>query len=97
MKKKKSLKSLIINLAILIPTAISAIYIMVQSLGLSDKLDFGAGAYYYADMPGFQQWTDAPHYQSPVPMWVLILLFLAWGALMWKLWIFIDKKSGKNG
>lgn len=95
MNKLRKHKSLWINLIILVPTILSTGYIMLHSLGLSDQLDFGAGAYFYADMPNFQQWTDVAHYQSPVPMWALIVLFLAWGALMWKLWVFIDRKSGK--
>lgn len=86
-------KSLIINLVILVPTVLMTLYIMARGMGLSDRLDFGAGAYFYADMPNFQQWTDLPHYQSPVPMWALIVLFLLWGALMWRLWIFVDRHA----
>lgn len=84
---------MIINLAILVPTLIMSAYIMVRGLGLSDNLDFGAGAYFYADMPNFQQWTDVQHYQSPVPMWALIVLFLLWGAVMWRFWIYVDRKT----
>ena len=83
---------MVINLAILVPTLIMSAY-MARGLGLSDSLDFGAGAYFYADMPNFQQWTDVQHYQSPVPMWALIVLFLLWGAVMWRLWIYVDRKT----
>ena len=31
-----------------------AVYIMACRLGLSPDYDFGAGAYYYADIPGFE-------------------------------------------
>ncbi len=70
----------------------AVLYIMLHGLGLVDSLDFGAGAYYYADMPGFASLVNAEHYTSPVPMWVLIVLFLAWGAVMFKLWTWLDRK-----
>ena len=63
-----------------------AFYVMVNGLGLAESLDFGAGAYYYADMPGFERWSNRTFYVSPVPMWVLIVLFLAWGTLMYRAW-----------
>lgn len=68
------------------------IYIMIHHLGLIDSLDFGAGAYYYADMPGFENLVNASHYTSQTPTWVFILLFLAWGYLMYRFWVWIDKK-----
>ncbi|MDO5546276.1 MAG: hypothetical protein Q4F81_10760 [Eubacteriales bacterium] len=67
-------------------------YIMVRGLGLVDSLDFGAGAYYYADIPEFQRFVNADAYVSPVPMWAIILIFLAWGAAMYRFWIWADKK-----
>lgn len=67
------------------------IYIMVNQMGLIESLDFGAGAYYYADMPGFERFVNESHYTSQTPMWVLILLFLAWGYLMYRLWVWLDK------
>ena len=71
------------------------IYIMVHHLGLIDSLDFGAGAYYYADIPGFADLVNGSHYTSQTPMWALILLFLAWGYLMYRLWVWVDKKISK--
>lgn len=71
---------------------IAVIYIMAHGIGLIDSLDFGAGAYYYADIPAFAKFVNSGAYQSKTPMWALILLFLAWGALMYKLWIWVDKK-----
>ena len=70
----------------------SAVYIMANGLGLVDSLDFGAGAYYYADIPGFQKFVNGDAYSSPTPMWVIVLLFLAWGAVMFRFWIWADKK-----
>ncbi|MCR4834227.1 MAG: hypothetical protein K5900_11665 [Butyrivibrio sp.] len=73
-------------------TVLSAIYIMVNGLGLVDSLDFGAGAYYYADIPGFEKYVNGDAYSSSTPMWVLIVLFLIWGAIMYKVWVWLDKK-----
>lgn len=70
----------------------TAVYIMANGLGLSDSLDFGAGAYYYADIPAFQRFVNGDAYTSQTPMWVLILLFLAWGVLMYRLWVWADQK-----
>lgn len=71
---------------------ILVIYIMANGLGLVDGLDFGAGAYYYADIPNFSSYVSGDHYISQTPMWVIVLLFLAWGALMYKLWGWLDRK-----
>ena len=54
---------------------------MKNGFGLLEQLDFGAGAYYYADIPGFASLVNGSHYQSPVSMPVLIILFLIWGFL----------------
>lgn len=91
--KKRNLFS-IINYIILALSLITAVYIMANGLGLIDTLDFGAGAYYYADIPEFSKYTDGAWYASPTPMWVLILLFLLWGALMYRIWCRMEK--GKN-
>lgn len=73
-----------------------ALYIMINGLGLQESLDFGAGAYYYADIPEFEKYVRPDAYQSHLPLWLAIILFLAWGALMYLLWLWIDKKSKKK-
>lgn len=75
-------------------TLLAALYIMAHGLGLVDSLDFGAGAYYYADIPGFEKYVRDDAYQSRLPLWLAIVLFLAWGALMYLLWIWIDSRGG---
>ena len=92
-KKKNKIFLPLVIWTILTASIILAIWIMINHLGLSDTLDFGAGAYYYADMPGFERWFNKEYYSSSVPAWIIIALFLAWGALMMKLWIWVDKKS----
>lgn len=71
-----------------------AFYIMGNRLGLIDELDFGAGAYFYADIPNVERF-DTSTYVTVVPRWVHIVLFLAWGFLMYKLWSFVEKRGNK--
>ena len=71
----------------------AAIYIMVCGLGLSDALDFGAGAYYYADIPEFDKTLAPGRFHASLPFWVYVLLFLAWGALMYALWKWLDRRG----
>lgn len=67
-------------------------FIMINHLGLIDGLDFGAGAYFYADIPEFSKYVNAEHYISKTPMWTLIVLFLIWGAIMYRLWAWLERK-----
>ena len=90
--KKKNLFS-VVNYTVLVLTVIAAVYIMANGLGLIDSLNFGAGAYYYADIPQFAKYVDGSCYTSSVSMWVLIALFLIWGFFMYKLWGWIEKKD----
>jgi len=69
-----------------------AVYCMVNGLGLVDGLDFGAGAYFYADIPEFQKYVNGDYFISKFPMWLHIVLFLVWGAVMFKFWVWLDKK-----
>ena len=94
--KKKNRVFRLVNGCILAVTIIAVLYIMVNGLGLIDSLDFGAGAYYYADIPEFSKYTDSAWYSSPVPMWVLILLFLIWGAFMYRIWGWIESKGNRE-
>ena len=59
---------------------------MSLQLGVVDGYDFGAGAYYYADIPGFEKMAIEDLYQATIPLWVYITLFLVWGFLMYRLW-----------
>ena len=71
-----------------------AVWIMARRLGLSPEYDFGAGAYYYADIPGYENLIRDDVYRTNVPLWVHIVLFIAWGWLMYRLWVWIDKPRG---
>lgn len=81
----------VITAIVAVVILLMALYIMANGLGLVDSLDFGAGAYYYADIPGFEKFVRNDAYESKLPLWLAIVLFLAWGALMYKLWKWIDK------
>lgn len=93
-KRNRTLK--VITIAVMVITVLVALYIMLNGLGLVPELDFGAGAYYYADIPGFEKIVRDDAYDSKLPLWLAILLFLAWGALMYWLWIIIDRNSGNK-
>ena len=69
----------------------AVVYVMVRGLGLNPDLDFGAGAYYYADIPDYQKTLDWDVYSARLPFAVYLLLFLAWGLLMWRLWKRLDR------
>lgn len=79
--------------AVLAVSLVAALWIMARHMGLSEKLDFGAGAYYYADMPGFEKWFNSVPYVSSVSPGLIVALFFGWGVLMMKLWLWIDRKE----
>ena len=72
---------------------LAAVFIKIRGLGLAPEYDFGAGAYYYADIPDFETHVGEGAYQSGLPLWAAVLLFLGWGALMYLLWIWIDRRK----
>lgn len=68
-----------------------AVYIMSNRLGLVPGYDFGGGAYYYVDVPEFEKIVDGQAYKTSVPVWVHVVLFVAWGYLMWRLWNWVNR------
>ena len=88
---RKAAKIATVVLAVAI--GVLALWIMARGLGLVEGLDFGAGAYYYADIPDFDKIVRGDAYDSHLPLWLAILLFLAWGALMYGLWVWIDRRK----
>ena len=83
----------VLTLTVIGATVLAALYIMANGLGLQDSLDFGAGAYYYADIPEFQKYLAWDAFKEGLPYWVYVVLFLVWGALMYLLWLWIDKRK----
>lgn len=81
-----------VTAVVAVAVLICSIVIVTLRLGLVEGYDFGAGAYYYADIPGFEKIINDEAYSTSVPMWVHILLFLGWGWLMYRLWVWIDSR-----
>lgn len=81
-----------VTIIMAVAVLVTAGYIMFNRLGLIDGYDFGVGAYYYVDIPGFDDIVDEDAYHTSVPLWVHLVLFVAWGWLMWRLWLWIDRK-----
>ena len=83
----------VITIAVVVITLVLALYIILTQKGLVPEYDFGAGAYYYADIPAEEYHEIDPDgaYHTSVPKWVFYILFLAWGWLMWRLWCRITK------
>lgn len=83
----------IITIVLVTCLFVGCVYIMSKGIGLSNDLDFGAGAYYYADIPNFEKFVNKDIFSTGIPMWVHIALFFIWGFLMYKLWCWIDSKK----
>lgn len=90
--RARALAVKIANWILVIATGVTAVWIMANHLGLQDSLDFGAGAYYYADIPKFQRFVGNNVYHTSVPSWLIFVLFLAWGALMYRFWVWVDER-----
>lgn len=71
----------------------AVLWVMVRGLGLQKELPFGAGAYYYADIPDFDKYLNWDCYTAELPYWVYVVLFLLWGVLMYLLWVKVDGNS----
>ena len=85
----------IVTVIMAVTVIVMAAYIMINRLGLVEGYDFGGGAYYYVDIPEFEKIVDQDAFKAKTPLWVHVVLFLAWGWLMWRLWLWIDRKSDK--
>ena len=91
MKRGRLLR--IFTIAFSLAVVACAVYIMSRGLGLSEQYDFGAGAYYYTDIPDYQEVVRDDLFSSRIPYWLHLLIFLAWGLAMYRLWVKIDKNS----
>ena len=80
-----------VTFAVALAVLACALWIMAARLGLVPEYDFGAGAYYYADIPGYERIVRDDAYRTGVPFWVHVVLFLVWGWLMYRLWKWVDR------
>ena len=96
MKEKKDSKALKIvgwiGTAIFVVAIGISCYMMVNHMGQVPGFDFGPGQYYYTDIPNWQKYFVPDYYDNNVPMWVLIVLFFVWGAIMYRFWTFLESK-----
>ncbi|MGN1045032.1 MAG: hypothetical protein ACI4Q9_03655 [Candidatus Methanomethylophilaceae archaeon] len=56
-------------------------YVMANGIGLVDGLDFGAGAYYYADIPEFDR-LNAPTADFSDSAFAVIAFFVIWSVVV---------------
>ena len=82
-----------VTIIMVVTVLVLSVYIMGNKLGLVEGYDFGGGAYYYVDIPEFEKIVNQDGYSAKTPLWVHVALFLSWGWLMWRLWLWIDKKT----
>ena len=87
----------VITIRVVVITLFLAGWIMANKLGLVEGYDFGAGAYYYADIPTEQYSEIVPEgdLKTSVPNWIFYVLFFAWGWLMWRLWVWVENRGKK--
>ena len=91
MKRSKILPT--VTAIVAVAVILCSLYIAAKGLGIVEGYDFGIGAYYYADIPGFEKIMNDDAYQTSVPLWIHIVLFLGWGWLMWRFWNWVDRKK----
>lgn len=69
-----------------------AVYIMKNDIGLIEGLNFGPGSYYYSDIPGWEKYFFTHKYVQSLNPVLIVFLFIGWGLLCWKAWIYLDRK-----
>lgn len=89
MKRKDKIIPMV-TAVVAVAVILCAIVIACMRLGLVEGYDFGAGAYYYADIPDFKNIVKEDVYHTDIPMWIHVCLFLIWGWLMYRLWKWVD-------
>ncbi len=54
---------------------------------------FGAGAYYYADIPEFEKYLAWDAFKTSLPYLLYLAIFLVWGFCVYKIWVWVDKRK----
>lgn len=92
--KKKNIVNILFAVAGVSVLA-AAIFIMCNRIGLNPDYDFGAGAYYYADIPDFDKVLKTDGYEAKLPFWVYMLIFFAWGWVVWLIWKWVEGRNNR--
>ncbi|MCQ2070685.1 MAG: hypothetical protein MJZ68_06115 [archaeon] len=71
----------IVKIALSLGVVALVVYIMVNGIGLVDGLDFGAGAYYYADIPEFDKLSRSDLDFSGSAL-AVIVFFVVWSIVI---------------
>ena len=66
---------------------------MNRKEGIQEELDFGAGAYYYADIPEFEKYLAWDAFKTSLPYLLYLAIFLVWGFCVYKIWVWVDKRK----
>lgn len=82
----------IISVILFIIAIIGTAYIMKNGVGIIPGVNVGSGQYYFTDLPNWKNYFINDNYVSPVGIPLLTFLFVVWGVLMFKLWVWLDKK-----
>ena len=92
---KKHIIFKVITIVVVVITLVLAVYIMLNRRGVVEDYDFGAGAYYYADIPmeQYSEIVNESDYKPTTPKWIYYVLFFAWGWLMWRLWVWVESRN----
>ena len=94
---KKHIVFKVITIVVVVITMVLAVYIMMNRRGVVEDYDFGAGAYYYADIPTeqYNEIVNEDAYHNTIPQWIYYVFFFAWGWLMWRLWVWIESRNDR--
>ena len=76
---------------VMVAAVIAAAIVIGGHYGLLPGLDFGAGQYYYTDIPGWERYFSVEGIRDTHPRWLYYLLFAAWGYAMYQFWRWIDR------
>lgn len=81
-----------ITLGVMIVAVLAAAVVVAGHYGRIPGCDFGAGQYYYTDIPGWEKYFSVKGVVDNCPRWVYYVLFALWGYAMYRLWRWIDSQ-----
>ncbi len=79
------------TILLIVISIVMVVYIIINRLGLIESLDFGAGAYFYADIPDFEKYMDIDLSDGKYSYISYLLLSIIWAIFVFFIWLKIDK------